>query len=56
MLADISLGVMAGLFMPANASAQPPTDPPQVYVELIIKACPSDRQNAQPGRPDAVRG
>jgi hypothetical protein len=56
MLADLSMAVMAGLFMPVNASAQPPTEPPQVYVELIIKACPSDQPNAQPGTPDAVRG
>jgi hypothetical protein len=56
MLTDISMVVMAGLFMPVDAPAQPSTETPQIYVELIIKACPSDQPDMQPGRPDAVRG
>jgi hypothetical protein len=36
--------------------AQSSTESPQVYVELIVKACPSDQPDKQAGRPDAVRG
>ncbi|HET7446857.1 MAG TPA: hypothetical protein VFJ49_02910 [Methyloceanibacter sp.] len=39
-----------------DAPAQPSTESPQVYVELIIKACPSDQPDKQVGRPNAVRG
>jgi hypothetical protein len=56
MLTDLSMVVMAGLFMPVDAPSQPSTETPQVYVELIVKACPSDQPDMQPGRPDAVRG
>jgi hypothetical protein len=47
MLTDISMAVMASLFMPVDAPAQPSTETPQVYVELIVKACPSDQPNMQ---------
>ena len=56
MLTEFPLALLAGLLMPVDAPAQPASEPPQVYIELIVKACPSDHPNAQPGRPDAVRG
>jgi hypothetical protein len=56
MLADISMAVMAGLLIPVDAPAQPPSETPQVYVELIVKACPADQPDVQADRPDAVRG
>src|SRR5690349_15801968 len=56
MLADISMAVMAGVLIPVDAPAQPPSETPQVYVELIVKACPADQPDVQADRPDAVRG
>ena len=56
MLADISMAVMAGLLIPVDAPAQPPSETPQVYVQLIVKACPADQPDVQADRPDAVRG
>ena len=56
MLADPSMAVMAGLLIPVDAPAQPPSETPQVYVELIVKACPADQPDVQADRPDAVRG
>ena len=56
MLADISMAVMAGLLIPADAPDQPPSETPQVYVEVIVKACPADQPDVQADRPDAVRG
>ena len=56
MLTDIALAAMAALIMPVDAPAQSSTESPQVYVELIVKACPSDQPDKQAGRPDAVRG
>jgi hypothetical protein len=56
MLADISMAVMAGLLIPVDAPAQPPSEMPQVYVELIVKACPADQPDVQADRSDAVRG
>ena len=47
MLADISMAVMAGLLIPVDAPAQPPSETPQVYVELIVKACPADQPDVQ---------
>ena len=43
MLADISMAVMAGLLIPVDAPDQPPSETPQVYVQLIVKACPADQ-------------
>jgi len=40
MLAQITLAAVAGLLTPASAAR---TDAPQVYVELIVKACPSSQ-------------
>jgi hypothetical protein len=40
----------------ANAAVAPSSVPPDVYVELIVMACPSDRTEMQTDRPDAVRG
>jgi hypothetical protein len=56
MLTDIPMAIMAGLFVPVDATAQPPSETPQVYVELIVKACPADQPDVQADRPDAVRG
>ena len=47
---------MAALIVPVDAPAQPSTESPQVYLEIIVKACPSDQPDKQAGRPDAVRG
>ena len=38
MLAQITLAAIAGLLTPASTAQ---TEAPQVYVELIVKACPS---------------
>jgi hypothetical protein len=51
-----SAAVMAALIVPANAAVPPSSEPPQVYVQLIVKACPSNRAEMQVDRPDAVRG
>jgi hypothetical protein len=56
MLTDIPMAIMAGLFVPVDATAQPPSETTQVYVELIVKACPADQPDVQADRPDAVRG
>ena len=56
MLTDIALAAMAALIVPVDAPAQPSTESPQVYLEIIVKACPSDQPDKQAGRPDAVRG
>ena len=52
MLADISMAVMAGLLIPVDAPAQPPSETPQVYVQLIVKACPADQPDVQADRPE----
>jgi hypothetical protein len=56
MLTEIFLAVMGSLLPPAHAAASPSTDAPQVYVEIIVKACPADRPEMQADRPDAVQG
>jgi hypothetical protein len=53
MLVEISLATMAGLLTPVSAK---PNDDPQVYVELIVKACPSLTPDVSADRPDAVHG
>lgn len=39
--------------MPASTAQ---TEAPQVYVELIIKACPSSQPDISANKPDAVQG
>jgi hypothetical protein len=53
MLADISMAVMAGLLIPVDAPAQPPSEMPQVYVELIVHRL-SDR-DAVPAREPSLQ-
>jgi hypothetical protein len=56
MLTDIPMAIMAGLFVPVDATAQPPSETPQVYVELIVKACPADQPDVQADRPPIQPG
>jgi len=56
MFTRFSAAVMAALIVPANAGISSSTEPPQIYVQLIVKACPSNQPETQMGRPDAVRG
>ncbi|MGZ8400023.1 MAG: hypothetical protein ACXWVI_01790 [Methyloceanibacter sp.] len=56
MFMRLSAAVMAALIVPANAGISSSTEPPQIYVQLIVKACPSNQPETQTGRPDAVRG
>ncbi len=56
MLTEISLAIMGAVLSPAHAAASPSTDAPQVYVEIIVKACPADQPEMQADRPDAVQG
>jgi len=56
MMTDIALAAMAALIIPVDVPAQPSTESPQVYIELIVKACPSDQPNPPPDKPDAVSG
>jgi hypothetical protein len=53
MLAEISLAAMAGLVIPASTAS---TDRLHVYVELIVKACPSTQPDLSADKPDAVMG
>jgi hypothetical protein len=53
MLAQIPFAVIAGLLIPASATK---SDTPQVYVELIVKACPSTDPDVSLNKPDAVQG
>jgi hypothetical protein len=52
---DIPLALMAAILMPVNAPIGDAAAP-QVYVELIVKACPSANQAAQANKPNAVMG
>ncbi|WP_457836101.1 hypothetical protein, partial [Staphylococcus aureus] len=52
---DIPLALIAGILMPVNAPVGDAA-PPQVFVELIVKACPSANQSAQANKPSAVMG
>jgi hypothetical protein len=55
MFTDSSMIVMAGLLLtPVNLPADPA--PPQVFVQLIVKACPSAQTGAQSNRPKDVLG
>ncbi len=53
MLAQITLAAIAGLLTPASTAQ---TEAPQVYVELIVKACPSSQPDVSENKPDAVQG
>ena len=53
MLAQITLAAVAGLLTPASAA---PSDAPQVYVELIVKACPSSQPDVSENKPNSVQG
>lgn len=53
MLAQISFAAVVGLLVPASATK---SDTPQVYVELIVKACPSIAPDVSVNKPDAVQG
>jgi hypothetical protein len=55
MFTDISMAVMAGLLTPVNVPAdEGPAR--QVFVQLIVKACPSAQPRAQANRPKDVFG
>jgi hypothetical protein len=54
MLVEISLAAMAALLTPVSAKQS--DAPPQVYVELIVKACPSTAPDVSADNPDAVHG
>jgi hypothetical protein len=56
MFTKFFMAILGGSIGLANAAVAPSSDPPDVYVELIVKACPSDRTEMQTDRPDAVRG
>ena len=43
MFTDIPLALVAGILMPVNAPSEDAAAP-QVFVELIVKACPSADQ------------
>ena len=53
MLAQITLAAIAGLLTPASTAQ---TEALQVYVELIVKACPSSQPDVSENKPDAVQG
>jgi hypothetical protein len=55
MFTDIPLAFVAGILLPVTAPSQQAA-PPQVFVELIVKACPSANQVTQADKPDAVQG
>ena len=55
MFTDIPLALIAGIFMPVNAPSEDAAAP-QVFVELIVKACPSADQSAHANKPSAVQG
>ena len=55
MFSDIPLALIAGILMPVNAPIGDAAAP-QVYVELIVKACPAANQAAQANKPGAVMG
>jgi hypothetical protein len=54
MFADISIAFVAGLFTLVNFPADA-TSPP-VFVQIIVKACPSAEPDAQAKRPKDVMG
>jgi hypothetical protein len=55
MFVDIPLTFVAGVLLPVTAPSEHAA-PPQVFVELIVKACPSANQSAPGDKPDAVQG
>ena len=55
MFTDIPLALIAGILLPVNAPIEEAAAP-QVFVELIVKACPSADQSAQANKPSAVQG
>jgi hypothetical protein len=55
MFTEFPLAVIAGILMPVNAPIEHAT-PPQVFIELIVKACPAADQSAQANKPSAVQG
>lgn len=55
MFTDLSTAVIVGLLTPANVAPEQ-TVPPQVFVQLIVKACPSAQPNAQANKPKDVLG
>jgi hypothetical protein len=44
-----------GILLPVNAPIEQAA-PPQVFIELIVKACPAADQSAQANKPSAVQG
>jgi hypothetical protein len=55
MFTEFPLAVIAGILMPVNAPIGDAA-PPQVFIELIVKACPAADQSAQANKPSAVQG
>jgi hypothetical protein len=55
MFSEFPLAVIAGILMPVNAPIEQAA-PPQVFIELIVKACPAADQSAQANKPNAVMG
>jgi hypothetical protein len=55
MFPEFPLAVIAGILMPVNAPIERAA-PPQVFIELIVKACPAADQSAQTNKPSAVQG
>ena len=54
MLSKITIIIVAGTLVPAAVAPQ--TLPPQVFVELIVKACPAAEITGQENKPEAVMG
>lgn len=54
MLNKITFILLAGTLAPASAAPQ--TQLPQVFVELIVKACPASEIRGQENKPEAVLG
>jgi hypothetical protein len=55
MFTGIPLALAAGMVLPVAAPVEQAA-PPQVFIELIIKACPAADQSAQANKPSAVQG
>jgi hypothetical protein len=55
MFTEFPLAVIAGILMPVNAPIGDAA-PPQVFIELIVKACPAADQSAQANKLSAVQG
>lgn len=55
MLTDVPLALIAGILMPVNLPVEQAA-PPGVFVQLIVKACPSAQPSAQANKPAAVLG